>query len=230
MADFFELSLRLMEDEKYIYRGINSDNQKYPKLIRNSDCLKYEYKILDEFEKYYGLYSSAPNFWEFIALAQHHGLKTRLIDFTHNIFVATFFALYKKSKEGIYRIFVFDKTVFRSSTEWNKNIGYVSEPDDKMSENVIVAFKRFEERGVDFTLLPHYSNNRIFVQQGLFVVPGIVTKKYIDKIYNNSLIEITISPRIRRYILKRLNSFGYNEYRLMPDLDNACREINERLS
>ena len=226
VKDFFEIALRLMEDEKYFYRGINSNNQKYPKLIRDNDLAEFEADFLREFEKYYGLYSKTPNFWEFIALAQHHGLKTRLIDFTSNIFVAAFFSLHQKSKTREYKIYVFNRQKFKSSNDWNKKVQYISEPDEKMADNVMVAFGRFKETGADYLLTPHYSNNRIFVQQGLFVIPGSATINHLDKFYNNSDIEINISPNIRKYILDRLKRFGYDEYRLMPDLDSVCHEIN----
>lgn len=226
VKDFFDLALRLMEDEKYIYRGINANNQKYPKIIRAKDLSKFEEKILKEFEKYYGLYSKIPNFWEFIALAQHHGLKTRLIDFTNNIFVSAFFSLYKKSNESTYKIFVYNRDSFKDSSEWNRNLQYVSEPDDRMADNVMVAFESFKERGGDFILTPHYSNNRMFVQQGLFVIPSLVNRDHIDKLYNQSDIEINISPYARKHILNRLKRLGYDEYRLMPDLDSVCNEIN----
>ena len=227
VEDFFKLSFRLMENENYIYRGINIDDQKYPKIIRLKDCSKYEAGLLQEFEKYYGLYFNSSNFWEFIALAQHHGLKTRLIDFTYNIFVAAFFALHKKAKNGMYKIFVFNKQNFQSFKDWNRDITYVSEPDDRMSDDVVTAFNIFKDRNVDFILNPHYSNNRMFVQQGLFVVPSVLTKKHVDKLYDDASIEIIISANVRKYILERINNFGYNEYRLMPDLDSACHEIND---
>lgn len=69
--DFFNLALHLIEDEDFIYRGINSDEQKCPKIIRDKDCSMFEAGFLQEFERYFGLYSRTPNFWEFIALAQH---------------------------------------------------------------------------------------------------------------------------------------------------------------
>lgn len=224
--DLFHIAFELIKDDDYIYRGINAEEQKYPKIIRDKDLSKYEAGFLSDFEKYYGLYSQVHNFWEFIALAQHHGLKTRLIDFTKNIFVATFFSLYKKSKSGVYKIFVFRKQHLKRSGEWNMRTQYISEPDDSMADNVMIAFNNFKETGGDYLLTTHYSNNRIFVQQGLFVIPGVLTVEHIKRFYDLCDIEIVISSKIRKYVLDRLKKFGYDECRLMPDLDNTCYDIN----
>ncbi len=226
VEEYFELAMLLIKEDDYIYRGISLEEQKYPKILRNGDCYKNEFNYLKEFEKYYGLYARTPNFWEFIALAQHHGLMTRLIDFSSNIFVSTFFALHKKNKNHQYRIFVFNRNSFHDTAEWNKDTGYASEPDDKMADIIKTVFGTFSDQGADYLLNPNYSNRRMFVQQGLFIIPGILTKKHNDRIYNQAEIEVVISGRIRRYILDRLNNLGYDEYRLMVDLDSACAEIN----
>ena len=226
VKDYFELALSLMKDDKYIYRGISSDDQKYPKLLRYGNRSEKEYAYLCEFEKYYGLYARTPNFWEFIALAQHHGLMTRLIDFTSNIFVATFFALHRKGKNDNYRLFVLNRNRFQKSDDWNKETRFVSEPDEKMSNILETVFSLASEDGKDYILNPNYSNRRIFVQQGLFIVPGLLTRKHIDTIYNQTEVEIVINARIRKHILERLKNLGYDEYRLMADLDSACTEIN----
>lgn len=226
VEEYFDLAISLLKEDNFIYRGINSDEQKYPKLLRYEDLSKNEFDYLKEFERYYGLYARVPNFWEFAALAQHHGLMTRLIDFTSNIFVATFFALHQKVKKQNYRVFVLDRKSFQDSNKWNKGVGLLSEPDDTMSDVLKDVFSLSNKYGSDYVLEPNYSNKRMFAQQGLFIIPGILTKEHIDTIYNKTQIEIVISGRIRQHILNRLKNLGYDEYRLMADLDSVCTEIN----
>ena len=227
ISQFFELALSLMNNEDYIYRGISHDNEKYPKVIREKDCSKDEISILADFERYYGLFAKTSNFWEFLAIAQHHGLMTRLIDFTTNFFVAAFFSLYQKSKKSVHKIFVLDKKKLKKSSEWKSRTPYASEPDEKMSDNVKLAFEELSKFGGNYVLCPDYTNNRIFVQQGLFVMPGSISEKHINAIYDNAEFEIIISKRVRIHILKKLKAIGFDEFRLMTDLDNVCRDINQ---
>ena len=217
-----------MKNENFIYRGIKHEKEKYPKIIRKKDCSGDEDMILADFERYYGLFTKTSNFWEFLAIAQHHGLMTRLIDFTSNFFVAAFFSLYNSNSNSNHSIYVIDKRKLKKSSEWKMPESViVSEPDEKMSDNVKMAFDSIATFGGNYILCPDYSNKRMFVQQGLFVVPSFVNKKYIDDIYDTADYEILISKRIRTSILKRLKTIGFDEYRLMPDLDSVCHDINQ---
>ena len=79
----------------YIYRGLSRfDYQLKTSLIRlKGPYQDLEFHLLRNFKKY----SSRPDInnksdWEWLALAQHHGLPTRLLDWTYSPYVALHFA------------------------------------------------------------------------------------------------------------------------------------------
>lgn len=82
---------------KYYYRGISESNQKYPTIMRlkNDDYETFEENILNNLIKYGSSFTGCTrNAFDFIGLAQHYGLPTRLLDWTSNPLVALFFSIY----------------------------------------------------------------------------------------------------------------------------------------
>ena len=236
----FTLNEFLKDD--YIYRGISKEEEIFPKILRE-ECAEKELIILKEFERYYGIYATAHNFWEFVSAAQHYGLMTRLIDFTSNPYVALFFSLHGAPHDSVrYKIYCLPKrdtqdlfcNSFNSIFEINSE-GHVTvtEPSNKNSFTSIFGFaiEKLKEKqsSVIYTLQPNIGNNRLLMQQGLFVLPIILEKERIREQLESYSRILEIDSCLREEALVFLDKLGYNEFRLMPDLDSVSREINRKI-
>jgi len=98
--DLLEFLLRLSKNRNLVYRGYSLNEHLLPNLLRKKFA-EYELTLLDRFERYGRSYFSATNPIDFMSQAQHYGLPTRLLDFTHNPFIALYFAIYSKKVHNI---------------------------------------------------------------------------------------------------------------------------------
>lgn len=221
----------------FVFRGINDKKQLLPKILRQSvDCSKKEFDILSLFEQYYGLYASANNCWEFLSIAQHYGLMTRLIDFSQNPYVALFFALHsRRTEKGAYQIYAIDSkklTTIYNAVEKTKVIGETLviestyyDAGTNFSEMLKTELGKLENNCV-YSVKPNFRNPRIFAQQGLFIVPSVLDETLIMKGFNEQFDVINIPDDLREEALEYLSGIGFDEFHLMPDLASVCFEIN----
>ena len=224
--------------DNLIFRGISDRRQLLPKIIRYDDCSKDEIKILEDFEQYYGAYESINivDNWEFLALAQHYGLMTRLIDFTTNPYIALFFALHSKKRDDEkYLVYALD----RSKTTDLLHIGlgsltlddgvlsiYEHDQSHPYAKDTEYYFSNIKGKSGLFVISPNYKNNRVLMQQGLFFVPKELEENSIFYMFDNYADCYEIPDSLRDDLLQLLDKLGYNEFRLMPDIEMLCLEIN----
>tara|TARA_R110000764_G_scaffold164680_1_gene251698 strand:+ start:311 stop:1015 length:705 start_codon:yes stop_codon:yes gene_type:complete len=143
--------------------------------------------------------------WELLAVAQHTGLATRLLDWTHNPLVAAFFATSEnEEKDGV--IYVYNP---------NKVIDNKKEtPFDLNDSKHKIGFHQ-----------PNSSSSRIINQLGYFSVHSEPALSLDDKTKNGQLEKIIIKKELKRELIFMLNQYGINYLTLFPDLEGLSKHL-----
>lgn len=75
---------------------------------------------------------------------------------------------------------------------------------------------------------PNQSNQRLIMQQGLFMFPYTLDEnKHIELIHQNTQ-EIRIHKNLREELLLYLDTLGINAFRIMPDLSSVCEAVERK--
>lgn len=196
-------------DQKYtVFRGVsNADYTLVPKIGRPGTKLKgtlrnTEQAMLALFQDravpYLGVVPK--NDWEWIAIMQHHGGLTRLLDWSRNALVAAYFAVEKDTTR--------DSAIYAwSKKERPINVKKESGPFE------VTEVRRF---------IPAHVSERIVAQAGLFSVHPNPTLP----MESDGVEKIVILSSFRKPLKDILFAYGIHRATLFPGLDGLVNHIS----
>lgn len=231
----------------FVYRGVS--NQAYdlkPSLLVNCiDHLDLEDSLIRNFKKYASLeIKDINNIWEVLSLAQHHGLPTRLLDWSFSPFVAAYFAtenVHVQEDGAVWRINIEDcKNNLPSEIQKKLNdFGGFTFTKDLLKElmnddrNLNKMMSKYEETESNPYLLffePPSIDSRIVNQYGLFSIisdNSLSVDKFVEENSNKISLEKIIIPRkVKKEIRDMLDQMNLNERVIYPGLDGLCKWLS----
>jgi hypothetical protein len=217
------------DGEYTVYRGVkHKDYDLKPRVGRivlpiGSNLETEEKRILRRFQERAKPYLDASsidyNDWDWLSLAQHHGLPTRLLDWTRNPLVAAYFAVEREHLRHELESYPEESAVYVLKKRGEGSIISLGDLDNVNPEYKHGPFQCQEAK----KFAPTHIDTRIVAQVGIFTIhpnpqdPYPFPESEIDK--------LVIVNEFRREWKRKLHVLGINRASLFPDLDNLAAHI-----
>jgi len=251
----------------FIYRG-HSNHEKYtllPGVFRErnvstgyiiSEYSQLEFNILNDFISEACRFVkdiSVDDIPEWLEIAQHFGVPTRLLDFTENPLVALYFACIG-SPEVDAAVWIINEPMYNKRF-FNEGALVLAIKSKQMVSKIVsdeIVYQDFQCQYYNnsdyiqwpWIYKPYYHEERMNLQSSIFMIWGADRRPLTDFVSKNEfmmdkavtnqmngLICNIIIPANRKYeILNQLNLCGINEKFIYPGMDGIGRYINQKYS
>ena len=227
--------LRLVEELKaaetkkgnkadFVFRGQSTDDELLPRITRlkpKGTLLAVEQLMLEEFERQMLPFAefTPQDKWDLLALAQHHRLPTRLLDWSYSALAALWFCVHqgpKKDEHGN----LLNGVVWVLKSISDDFIKFPTS-EDPFSQKKTRIFR------------PRVVSKRIMAQAGLFTCHRQTSKGQFIPLERNSnykgrMVKITIPAGRFLTIREQLYASGVTDVALFPDLEGLSRHLETR--
>lgn len=204
------------------------------------DFLKVESMRYTQFRNIGHLYHQEES-WSLLYIMQHHGVKTRLLDWSESFATALFFA-YSQWEVGEKNacVWLLNPIYLNSISLGHPSILMLN--NESYNANSPVNFRNYQKaihnindnnfKENSVAILPLKNSQRVVVQQGVFTIQGnsmkSLEKENAGKLIANGILKkITLTPDLENDIRLYLIQSGTNYFTLFPDLDGLAKHVNE---
>jgi FRG domain len=213
--------------------------------IRNEEVSELEFGLLRRFRRQCHHYiTNLPeehDTMEWLALMQHYGAPTRLLDWTLSLFVALYFAVEPAEEEC---------AIWALQHEWVVEIVHNILPKEasealeedrnaRKDRTFEMVFRRTPAVPLVCPIKPYRFNDRLIIQQGAFLCPGDVSLPFEDNMEAvlfqsdspDKLIKFTIAndSTLRQKIIRHLHHMNMNTATLFPGLVGFAQSLRTLL-
>lgn len=256
--DFYRLFLQVITElhtkakfQMTWYRGQSQDWPLIPGILRPSHCDKHETEagILNSFKRLASAQMTRPlSNREWYYLAQHHGLPTRLLDWTANPRIALWFAIEKDDGQDGF-IYIIDAACYRNGDVLNSLTLIENDYYETVFGNG--SFEHIEKwDGKIKAIFPDCYNARQMRQTSMFTLhlPGESPEKINpipipfpkhntinglqmgDNIFEgNNPVSIQIPHKYKPHLRRLLSIEGLHLWDVFPDLDHIATGLKEEI-
>jgi hypothetical protein len=168
---------------------------------------------------------------QWLALMQHHGAPTRLLDLTWSPYVAAFFALERAT--GAAAVWALNPEHISYASSITLQDGHTIHPPTLDPRESGRLRRHFLSEDVPFLWIgePYIMNPRLTAQSGTFAVPGTLSQP-VEAILSryphprDTLVKLILpSVQVRNKGLRELYRMNITYATLFPDLDGLARSL-----
>jgi hypothetical protein len=269
-VDTWENARRISQElKRWAFRGQPSDGwplmtnfERYANSYNCHNVLRgnREMWILKEFQRRAHHYLTSPpashDFVEWLALLQHYGGPTRLLDFSHSFYVAAFFAM--ESAEGPSAIWGINLERLQESIapfiEQRAGTETIKDSNAKRLRFVNKLLSEKESHRGVIDVEPERLNERLAIQQGLFLFQGDVSLAFnkclietfplendevlhfdentpldFDRMHSYAILKLVLSRKCNIEGTSDLQRMNLSSATLFPGLDGYARSLRFHL-
>lgn len=233
--------------ENWAYRGQANSHWVLNNAIERTDFIHFHKNIEAEFvaefqrgaRNYLTKDETPEHLIEWLALMQHHGAPTRLLDFSKSPFIAAYFAFEICIPRHDHKIAVWAINVKFLKAKAIEILSEEYKEDFRENQNLINE-KLFEkifykyEKNMVFPVEPFRMNRRYSLQQSIFVSTGKSSEpfmkqlEFLGEFISQAVIKIEVPAIFQKEVLRDLQTMNLNRASLFPDLDGYAASLRLR--
>lgn len=226
----------MKEDEEFWFRGL-AEITRYPVLVPSA--LRYTTSadrnkalgLLAEFKRYAEIKLSNPpgvdEQLKWVQFARHHGLPTRLLDWTRSAAIALYFACSRRhGVDG--GVFILNPVNLNRQVDAKKPRVFDAHSDARLISQYLRLLGVKKSNGCrTIAIYPVWNSERIMLQQGVFTLAG--SREFVlDVDQAPGLVCLRIQQEYKRTLLMELDRIGINEMSIFPEAEHTCNYLTWR--